>query len=121
MYSRNGRISVWNFIDWLLAARDIVKNPEKRAKSKRFGVQTIVYAVGTALTALLMLLIKAGRGELLSFCLGICGGVLSAFFFLAGLVSWFFQLYINRKAFTWISLLCILASIASPILVIMSF
>lgn len=121
MYSNNGRISIWNIIDWIFAARDIKKDPEKRRRSKRFGVQTIACAVCTALVSCLMLLIKAGQGELFTMVLGIAGGILAIACFIGGLISWFFQLYVNRSAFTWISLACLLASLIVPVLILTVF
>lgn len=102
-------------------AKEIKANPEKQPKSKRFGVGSIVGSVlCVAFTFLLafsisMLMTNNFYQVVAGGILGILalGGVIASLY--KAIEFWAFQLYINKKPITWISLAILIIAIAGSV------
>lgn len=111
--------TVWNlFWDWsrvIDRANYAKKDPEKRQKTKRFGIFAVIYAVLAAACACALLLFRyLGKvwlvTSLLCISLAVGIGIVGTLVCLiTTFVYWFCQLSINKRAVTWISLALILA------------
>lgn len=103
-------------------ARDIKKDEERRKRCKRYGIAAIlfaIFAIPFALLAGLCLQWLHGEGALL-FIFIIPLMVISLVSIVAcimyGLFYWIVQLYVNKRAITWIALVIMLACFTAAVL-----
>lgn len=118
---------LYDFFSVSAQASRIKQNEEKRAKSVRFGITSILFSivavafsVGGAL--LLKLLLEGNEDALVLFIftiagLAVCfGGTLSAL--VGSLMRVIAQLSINRKAIGWVALALLISAVAAIILIL---
>ncbi len=103
-------------------AKEIKADPEIAGKCKRFGVEAIITAVLGGLSMLAILAFRLG-----SMFSGVSAILFMGFGFVVGIagvggaviclvntfIFWGLQVWVNRKAFTWISLVLSLALYAA--------
>ena len=102
-------------------AGEIRKDPERRAKSVRFGVMSLLFSVVSVPVACLMLLfpsLMSGMGAILvvfnvAILLIGAGGCLM--FMFNALFYFIVQITINRKLITWLALILFLGALAANI------
>ena len=99
-------------------ARELRNDPERKEKSKRFGILAIVMAIIAIPFSLLMFPtanILASDGGIITllvvFVLGLIGIVIPAVLLLDSLFYMILQLSINKKAISWISLVVVIGAI----------
>ncbi|MDE5714981.1 MAG: hypothetical protein K2I42_02505 [Anaeroplasmataceae bacterium] len=106
-------------------AEKIKNDEERRSKSCSFAIRTIFYSIFAFVLAILggWLFSNFDETSLFIFILVISIGIFfcALIMFLWGLISFFFQLSINKGAWTWISLILYVASIGASLLVIVQF
>ncbi len=115
---------IWGFQKRRNKAKSIKADPEKQPKSKIFGITSIFVSIlSVALSFLIVYGLKWMFADgLLIIIAGVAVGLIGLFGTLFSLYeaieSWAFQLYINKRTITWISLAVWILAIAAIVVIL---
>lgn len=108
--------TIWDILFVSTKADEIKRDPERREKSVRFAVESIIMSVFMAVC------LGAGGFLLTSGSLLIIVGILLLIFalsmFVMSLVRLIAQFTINRHAMTWVALAIFLTAVVAPVILI---
>ena len=118
---------IYDFLNVISKAHDIKNDEERRVKSVRFGITSIVFSVFAfafaVCGAFLLSLLSGGNAEAILLFIFTIAGIAAAFgsavmLFIGALLRVIAQLTINRKPIGWIALALFVVCLVAAVVVI---